>query len=92
MHLVSATDHQRFQAVIQPALARELRSSCGKQLNKIAIDRLVAIAKPSLEVQEPWIGQLRWLLLDHKSEQENQATAYAARSLLASNQIQPGGK
>ena len=91
MHLVSATDHQRFQAVIQPALSRGLRSFFGKQLNKIVIDRLVAIAKPFLEEQEPSIGQWRWHLLEHQREQKKEATVYAVRSFLPLDQIPPGG-
>ena len=91
MHLVSATDHQRFQAVILPAQARGLLSFFDQQLKEIIIDRLVAIAKPFPEDQEPSIGQLRWHLFEHESEHKKEATAYAARSFLPLVQIPPDG-
>ena len=59
LHLVSAADHQRFQAVIQPALARGLRSFFGKLARDMDHERLCAIAKPFLDAKEPTIGQLR---------------------------------
>ncbi len=91
MHLVSATDHQRFQAVVQPAQARGLPSFFGQQLKEINIDRLVGIAKPFPEDQEPSIGQLRWHLLAHESEHNKEAMAYAVCSFLPLVRIPASG-
>ena len=51
LHLVTAEDHQAFQAVIQPALARGLRSFFGSRAKGLDIDRLIAIAKPFREAE-----------------------------------------
>ncbi len=91
LHLVSAADHQRFQAVIQPALARGLRSFFGARAKDLDIDRLIAIAKPFLEAETPAIGALRDKLQAHLPDQDKQAMAYAVRSFLPLAQVPPSG-
>lgn len=91
LHLISADDHQRFQAVIQPALLRSLRSFFGPRANGLDIQRLIAIAKPFLEAEEPAIGALREHLQAHLPERDKQAMAYAVRSALPLVQIPPSG-
>ncbi len=91
LHLVSAADHQRFQAVIQPALARGLRSFFGPRANGLDIERLIQIAKPYLEAETPAIGALRNKLQEHEPDQNKQAMAYAVRSYLPLVQIPPSG-
>lgn len=91
LHLVTAADHQRFQAVIQPALARGLRSFFGARARGLDIDRLVEIAKPYLEAETPAIGALRDHLLKHVPDQDKQAMAYAVRSHLPLVQVPPSG-
>ena len=91
LHLVSAADHQRFQAVIQPALARGLRSFFGKRAKELDIQRLIAIAKPFLDAEEPAIGELRKHLQAHEPELNKEAMAYAVRSHLPLVQVPPGG-
>ncbi len=91
LHLVSAADHQRFQAVIQPALARGLRSFFGARARELDIERLVAIAKPFLEAEEPAIGALRDHLQARHPEHDKQAMAYAVRSYLPLVQVPPSG-
>ncbi|MCY3780721.1 MAG: winged helix DNA-binding domain-containing protein [Chloroflexi bacterium] len=91
LHLVSAADHQRFQAVIQPALARGLRSFFGARAKGLDIDRLIEIAKPYLEAEKPAIGALRDKLAEHEPEHDKQAMAYAVRSYLPLVQIPPSG-
>ena len=91
LHLVSAADHQRFQAVIQPALARGLRSFFGPRAKGLDIERLIQIAKPYLEAETPAIGALRDKLLEHMPDQDKQAMAYAVRSYLPLVQVPPSG-
>lgn len=91
LHLVSAADHQRFQAVIQPALARGLRSFFGARAKGLDIDRLIQIAKPYLETEQPAIGALRDKLQEHMPDQDKQAMAYAVRSYLPLVQVPPSG-
>lgn len=91
LHLVSAADHQRFQAVIQPALARGLRSFFGARAKGLDIDRLIEIAQPYLEAETPAIGALRDKLLEHTPDQDKQAMAYAVRSYLPLVQVPPSG-
>lgn len=91
LHLVSAADHQRFQAVIQPALARGLRSFFGKQSANFDIERLVSIARPYLESNRPSIGALRAHLQQHEPHLNKEAMAYAVRSYLPLVQIPPSG-
>lgn len=91
LHLVTAADHQRFQAVIQPALARGLRSFFGPRAKGLDIERLIQIAKPYLEAETPAIGALRDMLLEHSPDQDKQAMAYAVRSYLPLVQIPPSG-
>lgn len=91
LHLVTAADHQRFQAVIQPALARGLRSFFGARAKGLDIDRLIQIAKPYLEAEQPAIGALRDKLQEHFPDQDKQAMAYAVRSYLPLVQIPPSG-
>lgn len=91
LHLVTAGDHQRFQAVIQPALARGLRSFFGVRAKGLDIERLIAIAKPYLEAETPAIGALRDKLQEHEPERDKQAMAYALRSALPLVQIPPSG-
>ena len=91
LHLVSASDHQRFQAVIQPALARGLRSFFGARAQGLDIERLVEIAKPFLETEQPSIGALRDKLQDHEPDEDKQAMAYAVRSCLPLVQVPPSG-
>ncbi len=91
LHLVAAADHQRFQAVIQPALARGLRSFFGARAKGLDIERLVAIAKPCLEAEEPAIGALRDKLQEHEPNADKQAMAYAVRSWLPLVQVPPSG-
>ena len=91
LHLVSAADHQRFQAVIQPALARGLRSFFGARAQGLDIDRLIEIAKPYLESANPAIGALRDKLQEHEPTRDKQAMAYAVRSCLPLAQIPPSG-
>ena len=80
LDLVMEEDHQRFQAVIQPALVRGLRSFFGKQVQAFDTDRLVALAKPFLDSQEPAIGALCAYLLEHQPNDNKEAMAYAVRS------------
>ncbi len=91
LHLVTAADHQRFQAVIQPALARALRSFFGARARDLDIERLIKIAKPYLEAERPAIGALRDHLLEHVPDRDKQAMAYAVRSYLPLVQIPPSG-
>ena len=91
LHLVSAADHQRFQAVIQPALARGLRSFFGARAKGLDIERLIEIAKPYLESANPAIGALRDELQTHEPTRDKQAMAYAVRSCLPLVQIPPSG-
>ncbi|MCY3865509.1 MAG: winged helix DNA-binding domain-containing protein [Chloroflexi bacterium] len=91
LHLVTADDHQRFQAVIQPALARGLRSFFGARAKGLDIERLIAIAKPYLEAKEPAIGELRDKLQEHQPDEDKQAMAYAVRSYLPLVQVPPSG-
>ncbi len=91
LHLVSAPDHQRFQPVIQPALARGLRSFFGARARDLDIERLIEIAKPYLEAETPAIGALRDKLQEHEPERDKQAMAYAVRSYLPLAQIPPSG-
>ena len=91
LHLVSATDHQRFQTTIQPALARGLRSFFGQRARDLDIERLVNIAKPYLEAERPAIGALRDKLQEHEPKRDKQAMAYAVRSYLPLAQIPPSG-
>ena len=91
LHLVAAEDHQRFQAVIQPALARGLRSFFGKRAKGLDIDRLVEIAAPFLERERPAIGALRDELQRHFPQHDKQAMAYAVRSFLPLVQVPPSG-
>ncbi|MYD10474.1 MAG: winged helix DNA-binding domain-containing protein [Chloroflexi bacterium] len=91
LHLVSAADHQRFQAVIQPALARGLRSFFGARAKDLDIERLIQIAKPYLEAEQPAIGALRDKLQEHMPDQDKQAMAYAVRSYLPLVQVPPSG-
>lgn len=91
LHLVTAEDHQAFQAVIQPALARGLRSFFGARAKGLDIARLIAIAKPFLEDERPAIGALRDRLQEHEPHEDKQAMAYAVRSYLPLVQVPPSG-
>ncbi len=91
LHLVSAADHQRFQSVIQPALVRGLRSFFGARGADLNIERLLSIAKPFLESNQPSIGALRKHLQEHEPELNKEAMAYAVRSHLPLVQIPPSG-
>lgn len=91
LHLVTADDHQRFQAVIQPALARGLRSFFGGRAKSLDIERLIAIAKPYLEAETPAIGALRDKLQAYAPDADKQAMAYAVRSYLPLVQVPPSG-
>lgn len=94
LHLVSAADHQRFQAVIQPALVRGLRSFFGARVAELDIERLIGIAKPFLETNQPAIGALRQHLQEHEpqgNKGNKEALAYAVRSYLPLVQIPPSG-
>ncbi len=91
LHLVTVVDHQRFQAVIQPALARGLRSFFGARAQGLDIERLIAIAKPFLEAEQPSIGALRDKLQVHEPDEDKQAMAYAVRSYLPLVQVPPSG-
>ncbi|MDE2854141.1 MAG: winged helix DNA-binding domain-containing protein [Chloroflexota bacterium] len=91
LHLVSAADHQRFQAVIQPALARGLRSFFGARARGLNVERLVEIAKPYLEAEQPSIGALRDKLQAFEPGEDKQAMAYAVRSYLPLVQVPPSG-
>ncbi len=91
LHLVTAADHQRFQAVIQPALARGLRSFFGARAKGLDIERLIEIAKPYLEAETPAIGALRDYLLEQMPDRDKQAMAYAVRSYLPLVQVPPSG-
>ena len=91
LHLVSASDHQRFQAVIQPALARGLRSFFGKRARDLDIPRLLEIATPFLESETPAIGALREELQRHFPQHNKEAMAYAVRSYLPLLQVPPSG-
>ena len=91
LHLVSAHDHQRFQSVIQPALARGLRSFFGARARELNIPRLVEIAIPFLEAETPAIGALRDELQRHFPQHNKEAMAYAVRSHLPLLQVPPSG-
>lgn len=91
LHLVSAPDHQLFQSVIQPALARGLRSFFGARARDLDIPRLVEIAIPFLEAETPAIGALRDELQRHFPQHDKQAMAYAVRSYLPLLQVPPSG-
>ena len=91
LHLVAAADHQRFQPVIQPALARGLRSFFGKLARDMDMARLIAIAKPFLDAEEPSIGELRAHLQKHEPALNKEAMAYAVRSHLPLAQVPPSG-
>ena len=91
LHLVAADDHQRFQAVVQPALARGLRSFFGKRAKGLDIDKLVEIAAPFLVREQPAIGALRDELQRHYPREDKQAMAYAVRSCLPLVQVPPSG-
>ena len=91
LHLVTAGDHQRFQAAIQPALARGLRSFFGSRAKGLDIQRLIAIAKPFLEAETPTIGALRDQLQAQVPERDKQAMAYTVRSYLPLVQTPPSG-
>ncbi len=91
LHLVTADDHQQFQALIQPALARGLRSFFGARAKGLDIERLISIAKPYLEAERPAIGALREVLQAHEPDEDKQAMAYAVRSYLPLVQVPPSG-
>ena len=91
LHHVTAGDHQRFQAIIQPALARGLRSFFGARARGLDIERLIAIARPYLEAEQPAIGQLRDMLKSYAPNEDKEAMAYAVRCFLPLVQIPPSG-
>ncbi len=91
LHLVSAPDHQRFQTVIQPALARGLRSFFGRRAKDLEIPSLIEVALPFLEAETPAIGALRDELQRHFPQHDKQAMAYAVRSYLPLLQVPPSG-
>ena len=91
LHLVMAEDHQRYQVVIQPALARGLRSFFGSRAKGLDIAKLIAIAKPFLEAAMPAIGALRDKLQEYEPNEDKQAMAYAVRSYLPLVQVPPSG-
>ena len=91
LHLVAAEDHQRFQALIQPALARGLRSFFGARAKGLDIEGLIEIAKPFLESDQPAIGALRDKLQEYDPAADKQALAYAVRSYLPLVQVPPSG-
>ncbi len=91
LHLLTAEDHQQFQADIQPALARGLRAFFGKRARSLNIERLIASAKPFIEAEQPAIGTLRAQLQALEPEQDKEAMAYAVRSYLPLVQVPPSG-
>jgi hypothetical protein len=91
LHLVTAADHHRFRATIQPALVRALAAFFGKRANGLDAEKLVQAVRPYLEEAPRTTGQLRALLLEVEPERDADAMAYLLRTYLPLIQVPPGG-
>ncbi len=91
LHLITAADHQRFRAVIQPALTRGLNSFFGRKIKGLDVERLAQAARPFLEEAPRTMGELRAFLLTLEPERDGDALAYAIRTVLPLVQVPPGG-
>ncbi len=91
LHLVTADDHRRLRAVLQPALDRALRSFYGKGTRSLDIDKLVAAARPFLAEAPRTTGELKARLLEIEPAADGDAMAYAVRNNLPLVQVPPSG-
>jgi len=91
LHLMTADDHQQFQAVIQPALDRALNAFHGKRAKELDIDQLITEAQPFIEDEPRTTGEIKQMLLDLYPDKSGDAMAYAIRNNLQLIQVPPGG-
>lgn len=91
LHLITAADHQRFRAVIQPALTLGLNSFFGRTIKGLDVERLTQAARPFLAEAPRTMGKLRAFLLALEPERDGDAMAYAVRTVLPLVQVPPGG-
>jgi hypothetical protein len=91
LHLITAADHQRFRAVIQPALTRGLNSFFGRKIKGLDVERLAQTIRPFLQEAPRTMGEIRTFLLQHEPEYDGDALAYAVRTILPLVQVPPGG-
>lgn len=92
LHLVTRDDHQRFQAVLQPALEKGYRSFHARKAKGLDIDNLVEHARPFLEDDSRSMGDLRGHLLEIEPDIDGDALAYAIRTYLPLVQVPPSGQ
>ena len=91
LHLITDDDHQRFRPVIEPALARGLRSFFGKKAKELDVDKLVSSAKLFIEEVPRSTGELKEHLLTVEPDADPDAMAYVIRTHLPLVQVPPGG-
>lgn len=91
LHLMTASDHQSYQPVLQPALTRALKAFYGKRAKGLDIEKLIQVTKPFIEEQPRTTGEIKAKLLEVEPEQDGDAMAYAVRNYLALVQVPPSG-
>jgi Winged helix DNA-binding domain len=91
LHLITAADHHRFRAVIQPALTRGLNAFFGQKVKGLDVNRLVQAIRLFLEETPRTMGEIRTFLTEIEPERDGDALAYAVRTYLPLVQVPPGG-
>ncbi len=92
LHLVTATDAGALRAVLQPDIARLLRSSAfWRNLEGADIDAIVSLGVELVEEQPRSVAELAPLLARRWPERDPDSLAYAVRYLVPLAQVTPRG-
>ena len=91
LHLMTAEDYLLLRPALQPALTRSMKTTTGKRVEGLDVERLVGAARSYFEEGPLTFADLRPLLSELEPERDLSALAYAVRTHLPLVQVPSGG-
>jgi hypothetical protein len=91
LHLMTAEDYLLLRPALQPALTRSMKTTTGKRVEGLDVDRLVGAARAYFEEEPRTFADLRPLLSQIEPDRDTSALAYAVRTHLPLVQVPSGG-
>ena len=91
LHLMTADDYLLLRPSLQPALTRSMKTTTGRRVDGLNVERLVGEARAFFEEEPRTFADLRPLLSELEPDRDLSALAYAVRTHLPLVQVPSGG-
>ena len=91
LQLMTADDYLLLRPALQPALTGSMRSTAGKRLQGVDLERLIDVGRDFFEREPRTFADLRPVLAALEPDRDPSALAYAVRTMLPLVQVPSGG-